>query len=142
MSSRHGTKYRPSLSCSVCRRRKVKCGKEKPACGNCVRMDEVCEYDREPGTEDRRAPNMVSPISNPPASRKHTRSPVVSIQSDDVSEFHQYWCELKHGDGIPNGPPDVPPIRGRFSHQGRPRFVNSTYWGYVPGQVSSHEYLQ
>jgi hypothetical protein len=53
MTSRHGTKFRPSLSCSICRRRKVRCGKEKPACSACVRMNEHCEYDRAPGAEPR-----------------------------------------------------------------------------------------
>ena len=36
---------RPSLSCLGCRRRKVRCGREQPACGNCVRIKENCEYE-------------------------------------------------------------------------------------------------
>ncbi|KAJ5490653.1 hypothetical protein N7453_011478 [Penicillium expansum] len=37
-------KPRLSLSCIVCRRRKVRCGREQPACANCVRMKETCVY--------------------------------------------------------------------------------------------------
>ncbi len=39
------TRPRPSLSCGVCRRRKVRCGKERPFCANCVKTPEVCKYD-------------------------------------------------------------------------------------------------
>ncbi|KAL2842913.1 hypothetical protein BJY01DRAFT_235841 [Aspergillus pseudoustus] len=35
---------RISLSCLVCRRRKVRCGREHPECTNCVRMKEKCAY--------------------------------------------------------------------------------------------------
>ncbi|CEL03853.1 hypothetical protein ASPCAL04992 [Aspergillus calidoustus] len=35
---------RVSLSCIVCRRRKVRCGREHPRCANCVRMKEKCLY--------------------------------------------------------------------------------------------------
>ncbi|CAI7639452.1 unnamed protein product [Penicillium glandicola] len=37
-------KPRLSLSCIVCRRRKVRCGREQPECANCVRMKENCVY--------------------------------------------------------------------------------------------------
>ncbi|PYH64562.1 Zn(II)2Cys6 transcription factor [Aspergillus vadensis CBS 113365] len=36
---------RLSLSCIVCRRRKVRCGREHPQCANCVRMKENCVYE-------------------------------------------------------------------------------------------------
>ncbi|KAJ5769079.1 hypothetical protein N7520_003638 [Penicillium odoratum] len=37
-------KPRLSLSCIVCRRRKVRCDREQPECANCVRMKEKCVY--------------------------------------------------------------------------------------------------
>ena len=55
---------RQSLSCVVCRRRKVRCGKEQPACGNCVRINESCEY--ETNTPD---------LASRQAKRKHTSAP-------------------------------------------------------------------
>ncbi|KAJ5939549.1 Transcription factor [Penicillium verhagenii] len=42
--SRPIKKPRISLSCIVCRRRKVGCGREQPECANCVRMKENCVY--------------------------------------------------------------------------------------------------
>ncbi|KAJ6009060.1 hypothetical protein N7522_004076 [Penicillium canescens] len=35
---------RLALSCVVCRRRKVRCGREHPQCVNCTRMNETCVY--------------------------------------------------------------------------------------------------
>lgn len=37
-------RYRPTLVCLNCRRRKTKCDREKPACGNCVKIGETCFY--------------------------------------------------------------------------------------------------
>ncbi|KAL3492159.1 hypothetical protein BJX62DRAFT_236596 [Aspergillus germanicus] len=42
--SRQIKRPRVSLSCMVCRRRKVRCGREHPQCANCVRMKEKCLY--------------------------------------------------------------------------------------------------
>jgi hypothetical protein len=36
---------RLSLSCSVCRIRKVRCGREQPECTNCLRMNKKCVYE-------------------------------------------------------------------------------------------------
>lgn len=41
----HITRPRPSMSCAICRGRKVRCGREQPACSNCVRIQEACQYD-------------------------------------------------------------------------------------------------
>ena len=41
----HVRRSHPSLSCVICRRRKVRCGREQPACNNCVRIQEICEYE-------------------------------------------------------------------------------------------------
>ena len=63
---------RQSLSCLVCRRRKVRCGREQPACSNCVRFREACEYESDPpDPADRQA------------KRKNTRG---SSQGEAVSE--------------------------------------------------------
>lgn len=48
MQSRMGRQIqrpRPCLSCSTCRRRKVRCGRESPECYNCVRLKESCHYE-------------------------------------------------------------------------------------------------
>lgn len=40
----HVKRPRLSLSCIVCRRRKVRCGREQPECTNCIRMNKACIY--------------------------------------------------------------------------------------------------
>lgn len=56
--SRQITRPRPSLSCAICRRRKVRCGREQPTCYNCVKMNEACEYETDmsdqPGLQAKR----------------------------------------------------------------------------------------
>lgn len=64
------TRARPSLSCVTCRRRKVRCLKEQPACSNCVRMSDRCEYDDDthnvpdPRTKRKRATTDISASIN------------------------------------------------------------------------------
>ncbi|KAL4758603.1 uncharacterized protein BDW70DRAFT_152295 [Aspergillus foveolatus] len=38
-------KPRPAFSCLICRTRKVRCGRERPECANCRRMNKVCKYE-------------------------------------------------------------------------------------------------
>jgi len=45
MAHRKIVRNRPSLSCSACRRRKIKCEKQRPACANCVRLGDECMYE-------------------------------------------------------------------------------------------------
>ncbi|KAJ9249875.1 transcriptional regulator family: Fungal Specific TF [Paecilomyces variotii] len=45
---RHITRNRASYSCHTCRRRKVKCDKVHPVCGNCVKNGTECVYDAVP----------------------------------------------------------------------------------------------
>ncbi|KAH8698354.1 hypothetical protein BGW36DRAFT_144614 [Talaromyces proteolyticus] len=42
--SRQVKRPRLSLSCVVCRARKVRCGREQPECTNCTRMNKKCVY--------------------------------------------------------------------------------------------------
>ncbi|KAJ5998118.1 hypothetical protein N7499_005503 [Penicillium canescens] len=55
-SSRQITRNRASYSCHTCRRRKVKCDKRHPICGNCVKNNTECIYDasaqRDEGARD------------------------------------------------------------------------------------------
>ena len=58
------TRPRQSLTCVVCRRRKVRCGREQPACSNCVRIREACEYESDSldgaSRQDKRKTTSVS----------------------------------------------------------------------------------
>ncbi|KAI4248638.1 MAG: hypothetical protein LQ352_005876 [Teloschistes flavicans] len=45
--SRNTTRPRLSLNCFTCRRRKVRCTKERPSCDSCLRTKDVCVYDED-----------------------------------------------------------------------------------------------
>ncbi|KAL8688171.1 MAG: hypothetical protein Q9218_005853 [Villophora microphyllina] len=44
---RNTTRPRLSLNCFTCRRRKVRCTKERPSCNSCLRTKDVCVYDED-----------------------------------------------------------------------------------------------
>lgn len=62
--SRHVQRPRPSLSCLTCRRRKVRCGREKSICHNCVRMNETCLYE-----------NDIQQFNSPQAKKRPAKNP-------------------------------------------------------------------
>lgn len=79
------TRPRPSLSCVICRRRKVRCGREQPACSNCVRIQEACQY--EAANRDLSTP-QVTRKSNPnplPGNTRDLGSNPASILTGDAS---------------------------------------------------------
>ena len=81
---------RQSLSCVVCRRRKVRCGKEQPACGNCVRINESCEYD-----------SNIPDLASRQAKRKHTNPPsrperVPSPQATEQQPLSAWTAQQRH----------------------------------------------
>ncbi|KAJ9502005.1 hypothetical protein H2202_002069 [Exophiala xenobiotica] len=47
-SEEEGTQLRSAIACHVCRKRKVKCGREMPQCSLCQQSLQVCEYARKP----------------------------------------------------------------------------------------------
>lgn len=69
LETRPITRPRISLSCVVCRRRKVRCGREQPACSNCVRINEACEYEADVRDRSR---SQAKPSSTSSALREET----------------------------------------------------------------------
>lgn len=55
MAPRIIVRNRPSLSCATCRRRKVKCEKQRPACASCVRLGDQCVYESETEHQEKAA---------------------------------------------------------------------------------------
>lgn len=81
----HITRPRSSLSCVICRRRKVRCGREQPACSNCVRVQETCEYE---GDIQRPTPQSKRKLSRGPSRAEVvTERPSPRIAEDTWSEW-------------------------------------------------------
>jgi hypothetical protein len=120
---------RLALSCVVCRRRKVKCGKEQPQCRNCERLGEICGYDagvrdtdtgrvlRVEETRENHPPSVAA--SGEPTFKDHEKSPAQPTSN--------------RGKPIYLAPDYLTLQRGA-----RVRHVSRTFWGFVNGQVSKH----
>lgn len=91
--SRPITRPRLSLSCVVCRRRKVRCGREQPACGNCVRINEACEYEAD--ALDRFRSQARRP-STPNNSREEA-----STSRSDPAPSEDAWAKWTERNNIP-----------------------------------------
>lgn len=96
---------RLSLSCVVCRRRKVRCGREQPACGNCVRLNETCEYEADALDQSRsrshaqaqvQAPAQVKRTSTPNAPTEET-----STSRPDPAPSEDAWANWTERYNIP-----------------------------------------
>ncbi|RPA95086.1 hypothetical protein L873DRAFT_1846130 [Choiromyces venosus 120613-1] len=62
---------RISYSCHACRRRKVKCDRQHPICGNCTRTSDACVYDdhsNKKGTKS--SVQQPQSITNPPRTKR------------------------------------------------------------------------
>ncbi|PVI04052.1 hypothetical protein DM02DRAFT_586885 [Periconia macrospinosa] len=94
--------------CIECKRRRIKCGEEKPRCHQCKKYDKSCEYAGStlgPSTPSTRSSVQLHPDTEPLSQRTST-TPVPSISSvpsssahipsslfdaQDLSLFH-HWC--------------------------------------------------
>ncbi|KAE8144252.1 fungal-specific transcription factor domain-containing protein [Aspergillus avenaceus] len=94
--SRQITRNRASYSCHTCRRRKVKCDKVHPVCGNCYKNGTECIYDT--------APQKDTPSHNGQTRDKHgvKRRRGSSRQlEDDVDDIGSLYGHLRQ-----DGPPE------------------------------------
>ena len=70
--SRQIHRNRISYSCHACRRRKVKCDRQHPICGNCTRASDVCIYDDHSNKKKGSKSGVQQPqsITNPPRTKR------------------------------------------------------------------------
>ncbi|KAH7138488.1 hypothetical protein B0J11DRAFT_16624 [Dendryphion nanum] len=100
--------HRKSRSgCTECKRRRIKCGEEKPRCSHCVRHEKVCEYtqptavsglspsgrstlqvDSSTASVEANSPSAVSVLSMPTSSA-HLPSSLFDMK--DMALLH-HWC--------------------------------------------------
>ncbi|KAJ5289929.1 Cytochrome P450 [Penicillium atrosanguineum] len=126
MTSRPVKRPRLALSCLVCSRRKVRCGREQPHCSNCHRLGETCVYNtgtRDPGTgrvlragELEEGNSGESSISNLPEFRDNPQPKAPSEQesSPDTVVLPSNYLSTQHDSQL--------------------RYVGKSFWGFVNGQ--------
>ncbi|KAJ5537720.1 hypothetical protein N7494_007199 [Penicillium frequentans] len=152
--SRPIKKPRISLSCIVCRRRKIGCGREKPECANCMRMKEACVYrimarDESTGRVRPASPSPQNhhysgsdphphsqprndPDANPPCERGGTATSRGPLESPKPTAYPST------ASNDPNHPKPTPLCRDYLSLRrgGHVRYIGSTFWGFVAGKES------
>lgn len=152
--SRPIKKPRISLSCIVCRRRKIGCGREKPECANCMRMKEACVYrvmarDESTGRVRPASPSPQNhhysgsdphphsqhrndPDANAPCERGGTATSRGPLESPEPTAYPSTTSN------DPNHPKPTPLCRDYLSLRrgGHVRYIGSTFWGFVAGKVS------
>ncbi|KAL6230932.1 hypothetical protein BDW75DRAFT_221431 [Aspergillus navahoensis] len=89
------TRNRTSYSCHTCRRRKVKCDKVHPICGNCVKNGTGCVYD--PASQPRQGDGSRCGRDKDPHGVKRRRETSRQLQ-DDIEGLHSmYGCLRQAG---------------------------------------------
>jgi hypothetical protein len=70
-SEEEGTQLRSAIACHVCRKRKVKCGREMPQCSLCQQSLQVCEYARKPLRPGPKIGSTQNPRKRKSRSKRH-----------------------------------------------------------------------
>jgi hypothetical protein len=111
---------RASYSCHSCRRRKVKCDRQHPTCGNCSKMAEACVYsdntgkgaankeknknrDRPATTTEHRETQFGNPGSPPKRLRTNSGTSMATASSEDETSSyrsHSRSSSLNQGDFV------------------------------------------
>lgn len=131
---------RLALSCVLCRRRKVKCGKELPQCRNCERLGEACVYNT--GTRD--------PLTGR----------VLRVAEDDIRENTETLLHNGDGQSLPHedlirrdgqgNDPELevlenervlPPEHLSIQQGSRYRYIGRSFWASVSGQEKLNEFF-
>lgn len=139
------TRNRQSLSCARCRLRKVRCTREHPECSNCVKVGEICTY----GAHIQESADF--PTSRPKII-EHTLDASISETSQspvlkEVSASASHEAEIPIQPNIQfeearnlNEDEALSPARisGHMDTRDpmRPRYLETTFWALVDGQVS------
>jgi hypothetical protein len=98
MALRRIVRNRPSLSCWACRRRKIKCEKQRPACVNCVRLGDECVYESEAEHREKAAAKKRKVLEEQEERQQHQPQ----HQALDPPDAHD-----AHDARAPHGPHDA-----------------------------------
>ncbi|KAI2720948.1 transcriptional regulator family: Fungal Specific TF [Penicillium roqueforti] len=102
------TRNRASYSCHTCRRRKVKCDKIHPICGNCVKNNTECIYDVSSQKDDDRRDGSPQNIHGIKRRREMPRT-----LEEDVDELQSLYGHLKRAEST-GEKPDPSAIESRL----------------------------
>ncbi|KID66942.1 Transcription factor, fungi, partial [Metarhizium brunneum ARSEF 3297] len=113
-STQNGKRKRPtSVSCELCKQRKVKCDRGQPSCGWCARNGAICEY------KERRRPGLRAGFGKELQDRMDKLEAVLQSHSEIIQHVLASNPQLNATGGIQNSNPSIP------SDHGTPRDASS-----------------
>ncbi|KAJ5226490.1 hypothetical protein N7468_007715 [Penicillium chermesinum] len=92
------TRNRASYSCHACRRRKVKCDKVHPICGNCAKTGADCVYD----TSSQKQKDTRDTASRNQGTKRRRGTP--RSWEDDVRDLQSTYGPARHTEGSAQSP--------------------------------------
>lgn len=107
-ASRQITRNRASYSCRCCRRRKVRCDKIHPICGNCSKNNNECIYDAVTQKDDN-----ARDTSQPAHGVKRRRENAQTLE-EGVDELQSIYGHLKQNGSSTNEKSDPRAIESRL----------------------------
>ncbi|OAA35062.1 Transcription factor [Metarhizium rileyi] len=112
--TQNGKRKRPtSVSCELCKQRKVKCDRGQPSCGWCARNGAICEY------KERRRPGLRAGFGKELQERMDRLEAILQSHSDVIQQALASNPHLNAPGSIRNSNPSIP------SDQGTPRDASS-----------------
>ncbi|KAF9887382.1 hypothetical protein FE257_010237 [Aspergillus nanangensis] len=88
------TRNRASYSCHTCRRRKVKCDKVHPVCGNCVKTGNECVYDVAAEKDNEPQPRGGHGVKR----RREASRPIEDGPMDDIQSIYGHLQQAGSSD--------------------------------------------
>lgn len=138
--SREVKRPRLALSCVVCRRRKVRCGKELPQCHNCERLGNTCVYNT--GTRDPSTGRVLRVVE------EHIRGSTETLRDDGnvLSRPDEYAVREDGQDKTPElevsgRERDLPPEHLSTQRGSRSRYIGRSFWASVSGQEQPNDFF-
>jgi Fungal Zn(2)-Cys(6) binuclear cluster domain./Fungal specific transcription factor domain. len=121
---------RLALSCLVCTRRKVRCGREQPHCSNCERLGETCVYN--PGTRDPGTGRVLRAGDNEDSNDGEGPMPNTQKPGNHQSSLDMFFKAPEQG-----APYDALALsRDRLSvRNAQFRYVGKSFWGFLNSHV-------
>lgn len=87
VDGRATSRPRLCLSCATCRRRKVRCTKEQPACNSCVRTNEECRYDKHAWKKANAQAKQNKATNNHQNKDRVSKRPEISTQQEHWDDW-------------------------------------------------------
>ncbi|OAQ65800.1 C6 transcription factor [Pochonia chlamydosporia 170] len=113
-STHTGKRKRPtSVSCELCKQRKVKCDRGQPSCGWCARNGAICEY------KERRRPGLRAGFGKELQERMDKLEAILQSHSEIIQNALASNPQLNVAASMRNSNPSLP------SDQGTPRDASS-----------------